>query len=151
MRGNTPSLRSAGPAVETRHFPELVFAVCNRAALVRPGFQASCPPVPQPILRLGLEANCARATGLLARAAGRLGGPIMADLSRITLDPDICHGKPCVRHMRWPVEVVLDLVSSGMGLDEIVADHPELEREDILACLHYARLLVSGEPLQRVA
>jgi uncharacterized protein (DUF433 family) len=53
--------------------------------------------------------------------------------------------------MRWPVEVVLDLVSSGMGLDEIVADHPELEREDILACLHYARLLVSGEPLQRVA
>jgi uncharacterized protein (DUF433 family) len=60
----------------------------------------------------------------------------MADLSRITLDPDICHGKPCVRHMRWPVEVVLDLVSSGMGLDEIVADHPELEREDILACLH---------------
>jgi uncharacterized protein (DUF433 family) len=75
----------------------------------------------------------------------------MADLSRITLDPDICHGKPCVRHMRWPVEVVLDLVSSGMGLDEIVADHPELEREDILACLHYARLLVSGGPLQRVA
>jgi uncharacterized protein (DUF433 family) len=49
------------------------------------------------------------------------------------------------------VEVVLDLVSSGMGLDDIVADHPELEREDILACLHYARLLVSGEPLQRVA
>jgi len=46
---------------------------------------------------------------------------------------------------------VLDLVSSGMGLDEIVADHPELEREDILACLHYARLLVSGEPLPRVA
>ncbi len=53
--------------------------------------------------------------------------------------------------MRWPVEVVLDLVSSGMGWDEIVADHPELEREDILACLHYARLLVSGEPLRRVA
>jgi uncharacterized protein (DUF433 family) len=75
----------------------------------------------------------------------------MADLSRISLDPEICHGKPCVRHMRWPVEVVLDLVSSGMGFDEIVADHPELEREDILACLHYARLVVSGEPLRRVA
>jgi uncharacterized protein (DUF433 family) len=75
----------------------------------------------------------------------------MADLSRITLDPEICHGKPCVRHMRWPVEVVLDLVSSGMGFDEIVADHLELEREDILVCLHYARLVVSGEPLRRVA
>lgn len=75
----------------------------------------------------------------------------MPDLSRITLDTNICHGKPCVRHMRWPVEVILDLVAAGMGLDEILADHPELEREDILACLHYARLLVSGEPLRRVA
>ncbi len=59
----------------------------------------------------------------------------MPDLSRITLDPSICHGKPCVRHMRWPVEVILDLVAAGMGLDEILADHPELEREDIwLVC-----------------
>jgi uncharacterized protein (DUF433 family) len=53
--------------------------------------------------------------------------------------------------MRWPVEVILDLVSAGMGLDEILADHPELEREDILACLHYARLLVSGNAFRRVA
>ncbi|MBK5965527.1 hypothetical protein CCR95_15885 [Thiocystis minor] len=63
----------------------------------------------------------------------------MPDLTRITLDPDICHGKPCIRHMRWPVETILDLVSTGMGWDEI------------LACLHYARLLVSGESLRRVA
>ena len=75
----------------------------------------------------------------------------MPDLSRITLDPDICHGKPCIRHMRWPVEVILDLVSSGMVIDDILADHPELDREDILACLHYARLLVSGEDLRRAA
>ena len=75
----------------------------------------------------------------------------MSDLSRITLDPDICHGKPCIRHMRWPVEVILDLVSAGMGVDEILAHHPELEREDIRACLHDARLLVSCESLRRVA
>jgi uncharacterized protein (DUF433 family) len=75
----------------------------------------------------------------------------MPQLERITLDSDICHGKPCVRHMRWPVEVVLDLVSSGMSVDEILADHPELEREDIRACLSYARLLVSGEPLRPAA
>jgi uncharacterized protein (DUF433 family) len=75
----------------------------------------------------------------------------MSLLDRITLDPEICHGKPCVRHMRWPVEVVLDLVSSGMTSDDIVADHPELEREDITACLQYARLLVSGEAARRVA
>ena len=75
----------------------------------------------------------------------------MPPLDRITLDPEICHGKPCVRHMRWPVEVVLDLVASGMSVEEIVADHPELEPEDIKACLDYARLLVSGEAMDRVA
>jgi len=75
----------------------------------------------------------------------------MLNLDRITLDPDICHGKPCVRHMRWPVEVILDLVASGITIDDILTDHPELEREDIIACLQYARLLASGEPVQRVA
>jgi len=75
----------------------------------------------------------------------------MSVLDRITLDPDVCHGKPCVRNMRWPVEVVLDLVSSGMPVEQILADHPELEREDIVACLQYARLLVSGEAIDRVA
>jgi uncharacterized protein (DUF433 family) len=59
----------------------------------------------------------------------------MSTLDRIILDPDVCHGKPSVRNMRWPVEVVLHLVSSGMPVDEILADHPELEREDIVACL----------------
>lgn len=75
----------------------------------------------------------------------------MSHLQRITLDPGICHGKPCVRHMRWPVEVVLDLIASGMSVDEILADHPELERDDVTACLEYARLLVSGEPTRQVA
>jgi uncharacterized protein (DUF433 family) len=71
----------------------------------------------------------------------------MSDLRRITVDRDICHGKPCVRHMRWPVEVVLDMVASGMSMDEILADHAELEREDILACREYARLLTPASPL----
>jgi uncharacterized protein (DUF433 family) len=56
----------------------------------------------------------------------------MPNLNRITLDPEICHGKPCIRNMRWPVEAVRDLIASGMGLYEILADHPELEREDLL-------------------
>ena len=72
-------------------------------------------------------------------------------LERITLDSEICHGKPCVRHMRWPVEAVLDLVSSGMQPADILADHPELEREDIAACLQYARLVVSGETMMYFA
>jgi len=60
---------------------------------------------------------------------------------------DICHGKPGVRHMRWPVEAVLDLVSAGMSATEVQADHPELEPEDVSACLQYALLVVSGETI----
>ncbi|WP_209332978.1 DUF433 domain-containing protein [Lunatimonas salinarum] len=72
-------------------------------------------------------------------------------LSRITVDPHICHGKPCIRGMRWPVEVVIDMLGSGMGVEEIVEDHPELEKEDVLACLQYAKLSLSGQDIQEVA
>ncbi len=57
---------------------------------------------------------------------------------RITIDPEICHGKPCVRGMRYPVENVLEWLASGMSIEEILADYEDLEREDILAVLSYA-------------
>ncbi len=57
---------------------------------------------------------------------------------RITIDPQVCHGKPCVRGLRYPVDFVLELLSSGMSVDEILADYEDLEREDILAVLAYA-------------
>jgi len=60
---------------------------------------------------------------------------------RITLNPDICHGKPTIRNKRYPVEMILDLLSSGMSEAEILADYPALEKEDILACLAYASKL----------
>ena len=72
-------------------------------------------------------------------------------LERITVDPEICHGKPCIRGMRWPVEVILDLLGSEMTMEEILTDHPELEKEDILASLHYAKLLVSGKVVKPAA
>jgi len=72
-------------------------------------------------------------------------------LTRITVNKDICHGKPCVRGMRWPVEVVLDMLSSGMEVKEIIHDHPELEHQDILACLAFAKLSISGFPIKNVA
>jgi uncharacterized protein (DUF433 family) len=59
-------------------------------------------------------------------------------LSRITLDADICHGKPTVRNMRYPVEMILDLLSSGMTPTEILDDYPALEGADIQACLVFA-------------
>lgn len=72
-------------------------------------------------------------------------------LERITIDPEICHGKPCVRGMRWPVEVILDMMLSEMSFDEILEDHPELEKEDLLASLEYAKLLVSGKSINIAA
>jgi uncharacterized protein (DUF433 family) len=59
-------------------------------------------------------------------------------LDRIHIDPTICHGKPTVRGLRYPVELILDLLSAGMTHEEILADYEDLEREDILAVLEYA-------------
>jgi len=71
--------------------------------------------------------------------------------NRITLDKDICHGKPCVRGMRWPVEVIIDMLGSGMSMDDIIEDHPELEKEDILASLNFAKLYMAGRSINDVA
>lgn len=59
-------------------------------------------------------------------------------LARITIDPAICHGKPCIRGLRYPVETILELLSAGMTTDEILADYSDLKREDILAALAFA-------------
>jgi uncharacterized protein (DUF433 family) len=56
-------------------------------------------------------------------------------LSRITIDPAVCHGKPCVRGLRYSVEMLLELMSSGMTVDEILADYEDLERENLRAVL----------------
>ncbi|MEA3452357.1 MAG: DUF433 domain-containing protein [Bacteroidota bacterium] len=70
---------------------------------------------------------------------------------RITIDKNICHGKPCVRNMRWPVEVILDLLSSEMTISEILEEHQELEKEDIIECINYAKSLINGNMTTIVA
>jgi len=63
----------------------------------------------------------------------------MADLlDRITIDPAINHGKPVVRGLRYPVELLLELLSAGMTIEEIFADYEDLERDDLLAALAFA-------------
>jgi uncharacterized protein (DUF433 family) len=63
----------------------------------------------------------------------------MADLlARITINSEICHGKPTIRGLRYPVETILELLSSGMTSDDILEDYPDLEQEDILAVLAFA-------------
>jgi uncharacterized protein (DUF433 family) len=71
-------------------------------------------------------------------------------LSRITIDPAVCHGKPCVRGLRYPVETLLELLSSGMTTDEILADYEDLERDDVLAVLAFAARLARTRRLQPV-
>ncbi len=71
-------------------------------------------------------------------------------LSRITIDPAVCHGKPCVRGLRYPVETLLELLSSGMTTDEILADYEDLERDDLLAVLAFAARLARTRRLHPV-
>ncbi len=71
-------------------------------------------------------------------------------LSRITIDPAVCHGKPCVRGLRYPVETLLELLSSGMTTEEILADYNDLERDDLLAVLAFAARLARTRRLQPV-
>ncbi|MGH8000968.1 MAG: DUF433 domain-containing protein [Brasilonema sp.] len=59
-------------------------------------------------------------------------------LQRITHNPDICHGKPCIRGLRYLVEFILELLSSGMTSEEILEDDDDLEYKDILAVLLFA-------------
>ena len=61
----------------------------------------------------------------------------MSGLERITSDPAACHGQPTIRGLRYTVESVLELLAAGMTIDEVLADYPDLEREDILAALEF--------------
>ena len=72
-----------------------------------------------------------------------------ADLmQRITIDPHICHGKPCIRGLRYPVEILLELLSAGMTVEEILADYEDLEREDVFATLAFATRLSQVKRMQ---
>lgn len=71
-------------------------------------------------------------------------------IQRITLNPAICFGKPTIRNMRYPVEMILDLLSAGMTQEEILADYPALEVADIQACLAFASKLVRVNSIHKV-
>jgi uncharacterized protein (DUF433 family) len=72
-------------------------------------------------------------------------------IDRITVNPEICHGKTTIRNMRYPVELILDLLASGMSQDEILEDYPSLEPDDIKACLAYASIISRVKSIHRVA
>ena len=67
---------------------------------------------------------------------------------RITIDPEICTGKPCIRGLRFPVSRLLGLLASGESREEIIAQYPYLEQEDIEEALRYAAWLAEDEVVE---
>ena len=75
----------------------------------------------------------------------------MSLMERITIDPSVCHGKPCVRGLRYPVEFLLELLSAGMTHAEILADYEDLEEADILSVLLFATRLSQVKSVSKLA
>jgi uncharacterized protein (DUF433 family) len=71
-------------------------------------------------------------------------------LGRITVNPDIFGGKPIIRGMRLSVELILSLLVQGETQEAILADYPELEADDIRACLAYAHAVIAHDVLDAV-
>lgn len=69
----------------------------------------------------------------------------MSRLDRITADASICHGKPVIRGLRYPIQTLLELLASGMSVEEVLDDYPDLERDDLLAALEFAALTAGGQ------
>lgn len=72
-------------------------------------------------------------------------------IERITINPEICHGKPTIRGLRYPVENMLELMASGMTITEILEDYPDIEKDDLLACIDYAAKLTHVKSIYKVA
>lgn len=72
-------------------------------------------------------------------------------LKRITHNQDVCHGKPCIRGLRYPVDLILELLSSGMTTEEILTDYDDLETEDIQAVLLFAARLSQIKSIHKIA
>ncbi len=72
-------------------------------------------------------------------------------LNRITINPDICHGKPTIRGLRYPVEIFLELLSSGMTIEDILEDYADLERDDVLAVLAFAARLTQIKRIESLS
>jgi len=72
-------------------------------------------------------------------------------MDRITSNPDICHGKPCIRGLRYPVQSVLEWLAGGMTVADVLADYPDLEADDIYAALAYAARLTQTNRVELLA
>ena len=72
-------------------------------------------------------------------------------IDRISINLDICHGKPSIRNLRYTVQSMLELLASGMTIEELLVDYPDLEKADFLACLTYASKLTQLKSVYEIA
>jgi uncharacterized protein (DUF433 family) len=72
-------------------------------------------------------------------------------LNRITLNPEVCGGKPTIRNMRYTVESILEYLSAGDSIETLMQEFTDLEREDFLACIQYALKNIKTNHLEIVA
>jgi uncharacterized protein (DUF433 family) len=71
-------------------------------------------------------------------------------LTRITANHEIFGGKPVIRGMRIPVDLILNLLAEGVSNEEILDDYPDLEPDDIRACLAYAHAVIANDSIEAV-
>jgi uncharacterized protein (DUF433 family) len=71
-------------------------------------------------------------------------------LERIIINPDVCHGKPTIRGLRYPVQNILEYMASGMSFEEILEDFEDLEMEDLQACLWFAARLANVKHISKL-
>lgn len=71
-------------------------------------------------------------------------------ISSITINDHICHGKPTIRGLRYPVEHMIELLASGMSIEELIKDYPDLEKKDFLACMEYASKLIQIKSIHKI-
>ena len=67
---------------------------------------------------------------------------LMSEETRISIDPDLCHGKPCIKGTRIPIYLILEMLEYGLSFKEILEEYPHITVEDIKACIAYAKALV---------
>ena len=74
----------------------------------------------------------------------------MSEDSRISIDPEICHGKPCIKGTRIPVYLILEMLEHGLSFKEILEEYPHITVDDIKACIKFAKALINNEEINLI-
>ncbi|MHA1360028.1 MAG: DUF433 domain-containing protein [Candidatus Helarchaeota archaeon] len=74
----------------------------------------------------------------------------MSEENRISIDPEICHGKPCIKGTRIPVYLILEMLEYGLSFKEILEEYPHITVDDIKACIKFAKALINNEEINLI-